>query len=485
MGVLEPARDAENGLKGTLPLCVDLDGTLIRTDLLLESALALLARRPSLVFAMLIWLIRGKAHLKQEIARRVDVNPAILPYNDEVVAWVREQQAVRETVLCTAADSRLAQGVADHIGGFASVMASDGRNNLSGVNKATSLVDRYGARGFDYAGNAAVDLHIWKSAHAAIVVESGSQLSDAARKVSQLERTFKLSKPSARQWLKALRVHQWVKNILVFLPLLASHRIFEPHAVASAVLAFFCFGLCASSVYVTNDLLDLAADRQHRRKRHRPFAAGVIPLQQGPVAACLLLIVAFGLAWLLAPLFALVLLGYYLLTTGYSFKFKRMVMLDVVVLALLYTSRIVAGTVAIQSRSSFWLLAFSMFFFLSLAMVKRYTELLAAQKSAGIKAAGRGYTVEDIPLIQSLGGSSGYLSVLVLALYVDGTASQALYRHPHYLWLLCPLLLYWISRTWAIAHRGVMHDDPVVFAIKDKVSRYLLMVAAAIVVLSV
>jgi 4-hydroxybenzoate polyprenyltransferase len=467
------------------PLCVDLDGTLIRTDLLVESALALLSRSPLMLFAMLAWLVRGKAVLKREIARRVELNAATLPYNEEVLAWVREQQPIRQTLLCSAADASLATLVADHVGGFDAVIASDGAVNLSGSNKAAALVERFGAQGFDYIGNAAVDLKVWKFARAAIVVEHNTRLSATAARVAPVERIFLQARHTARQWLKALRLHQWVKNILVFLPLLASHRIFEARVVTSSTLAFVCFGLCASSVYLTNDLLDLAADRQHRRKKHRPFAAGALPLYQGPIVALVLLVAGFALACAVAPTFALVLLGYYLLTTGYSFKFKRIVMLDVVVLALLYTSRILAGAAAMQTRLSFWLLAFSMFIFLSLAMIKRYTELLATQKTSTRKTAGRGYQIEDLPLIQSLGGASGYLSVLVLALYVDSTASQSLYRHPHYLWLLCPLLLYWISRTWVIAHRGAMHDDPVVFAMMDNVSRVIMLIAAAIAVLSI
>lgn len=467
------------------PLCVDLDGTLIRTDLLVESALALLSRSPLMLFTMLLWLMRGKAFLKREIAKRVNLNIATLPYNEEVVAWVRGQQSLRTTVLCSAADSSLATQVADHIGGFDAVIASEGSKNLSGANKAAALIELYGENGFDYIGNAVIDLKVWKVANAAIVVERGSKLSAAAARITRVEHTFNQTRSTLKLWLKALRVHQWVKNVLVFLPLLAAHRVFDLHAVLSSVLAFACFGLCASSVYLTNDLLDLSSDRQHRRKKHRPFAAGTLPLYQGPLVAFLLLIAGFGLAFLLAPTFALVLLGYYILTTAYSLKFKQVVMLDVVVLAVLYTTRILAGAAAIQSKLSFWLLAFSMFIFLSLAMIKRYTELLAAQKSDGIKAAGRGYQVDDLSLIQSLGSASGYLSVLVLALYVDSTASLSLYRHPHYLWLLCPLLLYWISRSWVIAHRGVMHDDPVVFAVMDKVSRVVLLIAAVIVVASI
>ncbi|MGA0588053.1 UbiA family prenyltransferase [Dyella sp. KRB-257] len=466
-------------------MCVDLDGTLIRSDLLVESALALLARKPLTVFAMLLWLLGGKARLKREIARRVELDATTLPYNHDLVTWVRAEQQVRPVVLCTAADAALAELVAAHVGGFELTLSSDGALNLSGANKAQALVDRYGERGFDYAGNAAVDLHVWKHARSAIVIASGPSLARAAARVTEVERTFASPKASVHKWLKALRVHQWVKNVLVFLPLLAAHRMLDMHAVADTLLAFFCFNLCASSVYLTNDLLDLAADRQHPRKRHRPFAAGTLPLTAGPIAAIALLISSFALAWLVEPTFFAVLLGYYLLTSAYSLRFKRIMMLDVVVLALLYTTRILAGAAALDTPPSFWLLAFSMFIFLSLAMVKRYTELLAAQKAGKVTASGRGYDVEDIPLIQSLGGSSGYLSVLVLALYINSTASESLYRHPQYLWVLCPLLLYWISRTWAIAHRGIMHDDPVVFAVKDSVSRVLLGLAALIALLAI
>jgi 4-hydroxybenzoate polyprenyltransferase/phosphoserine phosphatase len=467
-----------------VPLCIDLDGTLIRSDLLLESALALISRNPLTLFAMLVWLMRGKAFLKQQIAQRTGVDPSTLPYNEELLAWVREQQALRTVVLCTASHRRLAESVAQHVGGFRAVLASDGDVNLSGKNKADALVSLYGERGFDYAGNASIDLQVWRHARSAIVVESGSSLASAAVHVTRVDRSFAIPRPSLRTWAKALRIHQWIKNVLVFLPLFAAHRVLDPTALVNSTLAFLCFGLCASSVYLTNDLLDLAADRQHPRKRHRPFAAGALPLMAGPLAAICLLIASFVLAWFVAPAFAAVLLGYYILTTAYSLRLKRVVMLDVIVLAMLYTTRILAGAAAVRTFPSFWLLAFSMFLFLSLAMIKRYTELVAAMKRGRVGASGRGYDVEDISLIQSLGGSSGYMAVLVLALYIDSTASQALYRHPHYLWLLCPLLLYWISRAWAIAHRGIMHDDPVVFAVKDNLSRILVALAAVIILVA-
>jgi 4-hydroxybenzoate polyprenyltransferase len=483
---MAPADEASTMQENTVvPLCIDLDGTLIRSDLLVESALALIARNPFAVFAMLIWLMRGKAFLKQQIARRIGLDASTLPYNSEVLDWVRAQQKLRTVTLCTASDRRLAESVAQHVGGFSAVLASDGEHNLSGRNKAQALVALYGNRGFDYAGNAIIDLKVWCHARSAIVIESGTRLASAAAQVTQVDRSFAIPRSSLRLWAKALRMHQWVKNLLVFLPLLAAHRVLDPVAGVISLLAFLCFGLCASSVYLTNDLLDLGADRQHPRKRHRPFAAGTLPLLAGPFAAIALLLSSFALAWFVAPAFAAVLFGYYVLTTAYSLRLKRIVMLDVIVLALLYTSRILAGAAAVGTFPSFWLLAFSMFIFLSLAMIKRYTELVAAMKRGKVTASGRGYDVDDIPLIQSLGGSSGYLAVLVLALYIDSTASQMLYRHPHYLWLLCPLLLYWVSRAWAIAHRGIMHDDPVVFAVKDNVSRALVVLAAIIIVAAV
>lgn len=464
-----------------IPLCVDLDGTLIRSDLLFESALSLLRRNPLYVFAFLLWLLRGRAHLKREVARRAEVDPATLPYDERVVDWLREQQGQRPRVLCTASDTTLANGVAMHLGLFDEVLASDGARNLAGRHKGEALRERYGDRGFDYAGNEYRDLHIWKHARRAIVVNGGTGLAHAAGNCCEVERVFEAHRGGLRTWVKALRVHQWLKNLLVFLPLFTSHRVLEAATTLNCVLAFLAFGLCASGVYLLNDLFDLDADRRHPRKRLRPFAAGTLPLSAGIITAPLLALAGLALAaWLSLP-FAGVLACYYALTLAYSLRLKRIVMLDVIVLAALYTVRIIGGAVVIGGGLSFWLLAFSMFLFLSLAMLKRYTELRALLGSGKSEASGRGYAVDDIALIQSLGGASGYMSVLVLALYINSTASEALYRNQQVLWLLCPLLLYWISRVWLIAHRGHMHDDPVVFALVDRVSRVILALCAIVV----
>ncbi len=464
-----------------LPLCVDLDGSLIRTDLLVESALALLHRNPLYMFAFAFWLLRGKAHLKKEIAQRAQVDVTLLPYDARVLERIRTEAAERPVMLCTATDRRLADAVAAHVGGFSAVLASDGQRNLSGRSKSEALCALYGERGFDYLGNERKDLAIWRRARGAIVVNATDGLAAAAARVCEVLAVLPRDRAGLRLWLKALRLHQWLKNLLVLLPLLAAHRVFDVRAALHALAALVIFSVCASGVYLLNDLLDLQADRRHPRKRKRPFASGKLSLIAGIVAAPLLTLAAFAAAVVLSPWFALVLLAYYILTLSYSFKLKRIVMLDVVLLAALYTIRIIAGAAAIGTGLSFWLLAFSMFLFLSLAMLKRYTELHALREREGENAHGRGYGVEDLALVQSLGGASGYLSVLVLALYINSSASETLYRHPQVLWLLCPLLLYWVSRVWIVAHRGAMHDDPVIFAVVDPVSRVLLVLAALIV----
>ncbi len=269
-----------------------------------------------------------------------------------------------------------------------------------------------------------------------------------------------------------------MKNVLIFVPLLAAHLALQPVSVLRSAVAFVCFGLCASSAYLLNDLFDLQADRQHPRKRWRAFAAGALPIGSGLCLAPLLSMAALVLGYLLSPLFALVLLLYSVTTLAYSMALKRIAIVDVVTLAVLYTIRIIAGAVAIPVPASFWLLAFSMFLFLSLAMMKRYTELRGVVASGGIRAQGRGYVVDDLPLIRALGPASGYLSVLVLALYINSTAGEVLYRHPLVLWLWCPMLLYWISRAWLVSHRDEMHDDPVVFALTDPVSLCVLAACA-------
>lgn len=465
-----------------VPVCVDLDGTLIRSDLLVESFFAMLKARPLSVFLLPLWLLRGRAHLKEQIARRAELDVSVLPYDLRVLEWVQKQREEgRSLWLCTASHRSYAERVAGHLGLFERVLATETGRNLSGRAKRERLCEELGEGGFDYVGNAPVDLHIWSHARRAIVVDESGRLADQAARLTEVEQVFTVARPSLRIYARALRLHQWLKNVLLFVPLVAAHQLGDGSQVGAAMVAFLAFGFCASSVYLLNDLLDLPADRHHPRKCHRPLASGALPLLHGALLVPVLLVAGLLLASLLPPTFFAVLLAYLIMTLGYSLYLKRVVMLDVVVLAGLYTIRILAGAAAIGGGYSSWLLAFSMFLFLSLALVKRYAELREMLRRGREEAKGRGYQVRDLALLQSLGAASGYLAVLVLALYIDSAASHALYRRPEVIWLLCPLMLFWVSRMWLKTHRDEMHDDPVVFALEDRVSLCVLALGAAVV----
>jgi len=451
-----------------VPLCVDLDGTVLRSDLLWESFVRLLRRNPLYLFAALAWWCRGRAALKRELARRVDVPVETLPYTEALLDFLRAERAAgRPLFLVTASDARLAEPVARHLGLFTEVLASDGQTNLRGNAKARKLVERFGPAGFDYAGNSAVDLGVWPQARAGIVVNASPALARRAARVTTVSHTFGSAPALARALWTALRPHQWVKNLIVFVPLLTSHRLLDRAALAGAAWAAAAFCLCASAVYILNDLLDLDHDRQHPTRRLRPLASGQLPLAVGLAlvptlfAAGLLL----GLAW--SANLALVLAVYAGLTMAYSWRLKQVPLLDAFLLAGFYTIRLVAGHAATGVAYSVWLLVFAMFLFLSLALVKRFRELQGLRQRSQTNAAGRGYVTDDLHLVAALGTSSGYLAALVLALYVNSQEVRALYAHPTLLLLGCPLLLFWVSRVWLVAHRGAMHDDPVVFALRD------------------
>ncbi len=470
----------------SVPLCVDLDGTLIRSDLLLESLVLLIKRNPLYLLLVPFWLLRGKSVLKDEIASRVKLNPAALPYNQEFLKWLRaERSAGKSLWLCTAASHRLATAVAAHLGLFDGVIASDRNVNLAGSAKAAQLLERFGQSGFDYCGNERRDLLIWQHARGAVVVHGGAKLERDAARAANVVQSFPSHGRPLRAAIRALRPHQWAKNILIVVPLFAAHRADEIGGLGAGLSAFVAFSLCASSVYLLNDLLDLEADRAHARKSKRPFAAGELSLLAGLVLAPCLLAVAVAIAAFLPPKFWLVLGTYYALTCGYSFVLKGLVLIDALALAGLYTLRIIAGSAAVGVPLSFWFLLFSVFLFLSLAFVKRFAELEALRRQQRLTAIGRGYHVEDLSLLQSLGTAAGYLSVLVLALYINSPEIQALYSRPKFIWILCVLMLYWTSRVWMIAQRGTMHDDPVVFALKDRQSLGIALVAAISVVLAV
>jgi 4-hydroxybenzoate polyprenyltransferase len=462
---------ATNARENPVPLCVDLDGTLIKTDLLWESLLRLLKRNPLYLLAVPFWWMRGRAFLKRQLAARVELDPAILPYNDVFLEFLREaKRQGRPLILATASDRELAARVASHVGLFDEVLGSDGQANLRAQAKARLLAERFGERGFDYAGNSSSDLPVWARARAAIVVNASDGLAQRAAQRAKVGRVFKPLQCQGGALVRCLRPHQWVKNLIIFVPLLTSHRLGERPLLVDALWAFAAFSLCASGVYVLNDLLDLDADRHHPEKKNRPFAAGDLPLPVGLAIFPLLFLASALVSLKLKPEFAGILAIYFAATTSYSWRLKQVAILDVFVLAGLYSIRLVAGQLATGIILSNWLLVFSMFIFLSLALAKRFLELQMLRQENKTDAKGRGYTASDLELVATLGLVSGYVAVLVLALYVNSDQVRILYGHPTWLLLVCLLLLYWISRVWFIAHRGQMRDDPVVFALRDWVS---------------
>jgi 4-hydroxybenzoate polyprenyltransferase/phosphoserine phosphatase len=453
-------------------LVVDLDGTLVHTDMLHEAVLRVTRDRPLDVLRIPLWLMRGKAVLKDRLASRSSFDAALLPYNDTLLEWLKEERAAgRRIVLCTASDRSVADAVASHLDVFDEVLASDGSINLAGERKAEALVRRYGDGGFDYVGNSSADLNVWRRAHKAIVVNGARGLAGKAAALCGVEREFPARRGGVAAWRKVLRVHQWLKNLLLSIPLVAAHQITDIGAWQTLVVAFLSFSLCASTVYIANDLLDLESDRAHPRKRNRPFASGVVPAWQGVLLAPLLLAASLVLGRMVGGSFLLWLLLYFVLTCAYSWGLKRVILLDCITLAMLYTLRITAGAAALSIPLSFWLLAFAVFLFLSLAFVKRYAELQTQALSGKHKVHGRGYYITDEPVVLNLGVTAGYAAAVVLALYLNSDNVLVLYALPEAVWGAVPVLIFWIGWIWMQAHRGHMHDDPLVFAVKDRASQ--------------
>ncbi|WP_170765206.1 UbiA family prenyltransferase [Ruegeria lacuscaerulensis] len=457
-------------------LVVDLDGTLLRSDMLHESFWSAFGRDWRSPFLSVAALAGGRASLKRHLAAASAVESATLPYDVKVIAFVKAWRGSGgKTALVTASDRDFAEAIAGHLGIFDEVHGSDGKLNLKGDNKGQFLAERFGSRGFAYMGDAKADLPVWERAAKAITVNAPAGLRREAERVCENVEHLVTDAKSVKSYIKALRPHQWLKNVLVFLPMLAAHQL-DSQTFLLSLLAFVCFNLVASSVYVLNDLLDLAADRAHPYKKNRPFASGSIPIAHGTWMAAGLLILGGMLAISISLSFLLAMVAYYLLTTAYSLHLKRKIVIDICVLAGLYTTRIIVGGVATGIPLSVWLLAFSVFFFLSLAAVKRQTELIDSADRGSLKASRRGYHVDDLPIISMIAIGSGYVSVLVMMLYVNSPAVVELYAHPEALWGVCAVLLYWITRAVMVAHRGHMHDDPVVYAAKDRISQMCLLI---------
>ena len=453
----------------TRPLCVDLDGTLIKSDSLFDAVCQFLRRNPFGFWQLGRWLAVGRARLKAEVASQAPLDPAELPYNAELLQFLHaEHRRGRQIYLTTGADGPLAERVAAHLDIFDGVLASDGVTNLTSVLKLDLLKERFGE--FDYIGNSRADLPLLANARQAMVANPTPALRIALHQGHiPVARTFLHKQPLAPTLLKAIRIHQWAKNILLFVPLLLSHKL-RPEAIGAVIAAFFCFSFMASANYIFNDLLDIESDRRHPVKRFRPFAAGDLPVAGGAALALALIVVSLALLPVLPHQFLLWLAVYIASTAAYSLYFKQVALVDVLVLSGLYTLRLLAGGAATRTEISPWLAALSIFLFLSLAMVKRFSELENLRERGASETHGRGYVAGDLDQIRSFGTSSATASVLVFMMYIARPDVTVLYKHADRLWLIVPLMLFWLYRAWLLGSRGEMNEDPVLFALRDRVS---------------
>ena len=474
---------ANTVLREDVPLAVDLDGTIIKTDLLWESLLSLLKENVLFLCFVPLWAIRGRAYMKRQIARRSTLDVSTLPYNEDFIGFLRsEYRRGRQLILATASDETLAQRIAEYLGIFAEVLASDGKQNLKGAKKARALQDRFGEKGFDYAANRRVDLNIWKHSNAAVIVNAAANLIRRVEPVSFVTRVFAKKTDTFIALLRVLRIKHWIKNSLIFVPLVAAQELEKVDLLLQAACAFAAFSWVASSVYVLNDLIDLPNDRLHQQKRRRPFASGDLSLAAGFAMVPALIAPAIGISLFLPHQFVLVLVTYFVLNLVYSLYVKRVLLLDVILLAIFYTLRVVAGGIVTGLVASHWLLVFSVFIFLSLAFAKRVSELQFLRDSHKKHAQGRGYIATDLEQLANFGAASGYISVMVFALYLNSPNAKEVYTNSGMLWTVCPLLLYWVSRLWLMVHRHQIPEDPIVFVFRDKVS-WLIGVAIAVVLI--
>lgn len=455
----------------SLGIIVDLDGTLTPTDTLVESVILLVKKSPLNLLRLPIWLVKGRAAFKEAVAAQSTIAAEQLPYHEPLLAYLRgEKEKGRRIILATAAHKTIAQAVSTHLGIFDDVLATERNRNLKGKVKLEAILERVGKE-FVYAGDSRSDLPIWNAAKMAILVGVSSGVAGSVRRNTPIEQEFLKEKTGLAVWLHALRIHQWLKNLLLFVPLLTAFSFMEIEKLATMMVAFLAFSLAASATYIVNDLWDLENDRAHPRKRLRPFASAKIPILQGVAVAGSALTVAFILALTVSQGFFLMLFLYLVLTSAYSWVLKAYVLIDVLMLSLLYTLRILAGSVAIGIATSSWLLAFSVFMFLSLALVKRCSELVSLNQVGKEAPQGRDYRVTDLVVLWPLGVGAALSAVVVFGLFISAPETQARYATPQLLWLVAIGLIYWLARLWVKTSRGEMHDDPVIYALKDRGSR--------------
>lgn len=467
------------------PLFVDLDGSLVTTDTLWESIALLLRNKPLLLALLPFWLLKGKSIFKSRIADAIIPDASLLPYNQQILDLIRNETGKRAIYLVTAADQRIADAVSTHLGLFTQAIGSQIGRNLRGLNKLEVIRQKAAGKEFEYVGNEKADITIWKECAVSHIVSHSSHFTKISQRAISSKSIVYPNYTSYQSYIKAIRPHQWVKNVLVFAPFILAHRSLEIWSAISLLSAFACLSICASSVYIFNDILDIESDRAHPDKKKRPFATASIPIRNGFVILAVFLLAGLGGSILLLPVkFTVVLIGYLLLTTLYTLHLKKLLLVDIVCLSLFYTIRVYLGRHVVDVPISLWFLAFSSFFFLNLAFAKRYIELINTTQNLDDQLKGRGYRACDMPIVLSAGLACGYMSVLVFFLYIaNSPVVDKLYNRPIVLWLFGPILAFWITRVWILANRREVHSDPVLFAIKDKAS-WLVGIASAILIVA-
>lgn len=466
------------------PLCVDLDGTIIASDSLAESLLVLIKTNPLMLFMVPFWIVQGKYYFKEQLEKHSKISPEMMLYREKVLQYIiEEKKSGRKIVLATASMPKIAKNIADYLGIFDEVLASEDNVNLRAENKRDKLIELYGKKGFDYIGDSKADLPVWEAADKAILVHPKKRILKKAEKAGNVKLVFKHNYSKLKAVIKQIRLYQWIKNILIFVPFLLAHKLISLPNLNNLLLGFVSFGLLASFVYVLNDLLDIEADRHHPTKKNRPIASGRITIVEGFMMIPFLFVSSFVISILYLPFtFTLILILYLVSNILYSFYLKKVMIMDIIMLSGLFTVRLIAGSVLANISFSAWLVEFSIFFFFSLATIKRYSELLALKDTNKTSIKRRGYKVSDIDMIRNFGIISGYLSVLIIALYVNSNEVIRLYSRPELLWIISPILLLWISRIWLIAHRGELNEDPIVFTVKDPVSWVIGIISVIIII---
>ena len=466
-------------------IVVDLDGTLVNSDTLYESIALLASKNVFYLFLFPAWLLRGKAFFKNQVAKRIELTVENLPYNLELIEWlVKERAGGKKLALCSASNIKTVKDVSIHLGIFDFVFASDSLINLSKEKKRDFLVKKFGNKGFDYAGNSNDDIGVWESADKVIAVNTPYSLTKKIKKFSEIHKSFPPKKNSMHVWLKFIRFYQWPKNLLLFLPLIAANKehlqfvqnllLNEVEFISTILYSFVSFAFISSSIYIVNDLLDLDHDRFDDFKRNRPFASGEIPISHGIYLSAFLFLFSFFFASKIGLIFILWLSLYAFVSLFYSFYLKKVLFLDCLTLTGLYNFRIFAGASAFSISLSTWFIWFSVFLFLSLAFLKRYTEISSYLIRDQEQVRGRAYRDTDLKVVERFGFISSFFATLTLISFLWFNLEIELVNVQLFFWITMPILLtYWMVWMWFQARKGLVHSDPLIFAFRDKSSLFI------------